>query len=214
MNNQLTIPEEIFSLAVHETGGEISHTNDRAFKVALISALLVNLALEEKIEVDLEGVTLVDAKLTGKHDLDMALCKIVIEPKKRSVRHWIEELLEAESALEDMLLSSLVNKGVLKLENKKVLWVFSSRRYPLIDNKEVVEIRQRVRNLIFSDEIPDPYDVAIISILFYSGIIEIVLDEDEIMGKFKRIQSIAQMDLVGQKIHETIQLLGGIKRWF
>lgn len=213
MNDQLTLSEEIFSLAIGETDGSISHTNDMAFKVALSSAVLIDLSLHERIDIDLEGIFLGDSTLTQYPDLDLALLMIAQEGSKKSVRYWVEKLIQKNIVLTDILLNALIRRGILKIQDKQVLWVFSSRRYPLINNKEVIEVKQRVRNLIMSDDIPDVRDMSIVSVLFYSGTIDMVLDEEEIVKYYERILMIAKMDLIGQRISETVKSMTNPRQW-
>ena len=39
------------------------------------------------------------------------------------------------------------------------MWVFHERRYPIIDNKAVQEVKLRIMGVLFSDEIPDVRDI-------------------------------------------------------
>lgn len=213
MNNQLTLSEEIFSLAVGETDGSIAHTSDTAFKVALASAVLIDLSLHERIDIDLEGIFLGNTELTLYPDLDMALTMIAKVEEKKSVAYWVEQLIQMNDELIDILLNALFRRGILKIEDKQVLWVFSARRYPLINNREVIEVKQRVRNLILSDDLPDVRDMSIVSVLFYSGTIDMVFDEEEIIKYYKRIEMIAKMDLIGQQINETVKSMTSPRQW-
>lgn len=212
--NPMTIAEEIYSLAVGETSGSLSHTHDVSFKVALAGAVLINLAIKERIDTDLEGVFLGTGELTMKNDMDLALIEIIKEDEKRPVKYWIEYLIKKNDVLNDMLLNSLIQQGILKIENKQILWVFSSRRYPLMNNRKVTEVKARIRDLIFSDELPDVRDLSIVSVLFYSGTLDMVLSEDEITSHFERIEMIAKMDLIGQEINKSILTMTRPRHWF
>ena len=50
------------------------------------------------------------------------------------------------------------------------MWVFHERRYPIIDNKAVQEVKLRIMGVLFSDEIPDVRDIVIISLADACGI--------------------------------------------
>jgi hypothetical protein len=62
------------------------------------------------------------------------------------------------------VLERLVDKGILRIEDKRILWVFAVRRYPLLDDREIREVRARLRDLIDSDAIPDPEDAVLIAL--------------------------------------------------
>lgn len=205
MNNFLTIPEELFLLAVHETEGDIQPTNYKSFKVALSGAILMNLAQENRIDTDLEKLIIDKRQPTGNDVLDIVFNEIQLYQSDQDVKHWITKLTEKSDSFKNMILNSLIKKGVLKIDDKKVLWVFSARRYPVVDNTEVKEVKSRVRELIFSDEIPDVQDIIIVSMLFYSGMLDLLLSDDEIDSHIDRIEQIAKMDLIGQSISQAIE---------
>ncbi len=205
MENFLSIPEEFYLLAVSETKGDIQHTNYRSFKVALSGSILMDLALEHRIDTDLEKIIIDRKEPTGNEVLDIAFNEILLAHAGQEVRYWIDRLTEKSDTYKSLILNSLIRKGVLKIENKKVLWAFTSRKYPVIDNSEIKEVKTRVRDLIMSEEIPDVRDIVIVSMLFYSGMLDLALDDDEIDERIDRIEQIARMDLIGQSISSAIE---------
>ena len=205
MNSFLTIPEELYLLAVNETHGDITPTGYKSFKVALSGAILMNLALEHRIDTDLEKLMIDKTETVGDDVLDIAFNDIQLDGTDHSIKYWINKLTDKADSFKNMILNSLIKKGVLKIEDKKVLWVFSARRYPVIDNAEVKEVKERVRELIFSEEIPDVQDIVIVSMLFYSGMLDLLLSDEEIDSHIDRIEQIAKMDLIGQSINAAIE---------
>lgn len=216
MKNFLTIPEELYLLAVNETEGDIHATNNKSFKTALSGAILMNLAMEHRIDTDLEKLIVDKKEAIGNDVLDIVSNEIQLDQSDHNIKYWIDKLTEKSDSYKNMILNSLIRKGVLKIEDKKVLWVFSSRKYPVIDDTEITEVRARVRELVFSDEIPDIQDIVIISMLFYSGMLDLVLTDGEIDEKVDRIEQIAKMDLIGQSISKVIEenMLGHLKSEF
>ena len=60
------------------------------------------------------------------------------------------------------------------------MWVFQTRRYPVIDNKTVREVKLRIMGVLFSDEIPDARDIVIISLSDVCGIFRGILSSSGI----------------------------------
>ncbi len=205
MNNFLTVPEELYLLAVSETQGNIQPTNYKSFKVALSGAILMDLAKENHIDTDLEKIIIDKKEPTGNEVLDIVFNELQLHNTGQSIKYWIERLTEKSDGYKNMILNSLIRKGVLKIEDKKVLWVFSSRNYPVIDDSEVKEVKSRIHGLILSDDIPDVQDIIIVSMLFYSGMLDLVLTDEEIDQYIDRIEQIAKMDLIGQSISSAIE---------
>jgi hypothetical protein len=205
MKNFLTIPEELFLLAVNETEGSIQSTYQKPFRTALAGAILMNLALEHRIDTDVEKLIIDKKEATEDDVLNIAFNEIKLNTSNDQIEYWINKLTTHSEQYGNMILNSLIRKGVLKIDDKKVLWVFSSRKYPVVNNTEIVEVKARIRDLIFSDEIPDVQDIVIVSMLFNSGMLDLLLADSEIDQNIDRIQQIAKMDLIGQSIGRAIE---------
>ena len=123
---------------------------------------------------------------------------------KKEPSYWISQLAVRSGEFMDVLISSLILKKVLKVENQKLLWFFSKRKYPLLKDKEIKEVKLRIRDLVFSDEIPDIRDIVILSLLHYGQLLPLVFFKFEIEKHKSRIENIAKMDLIGQAISKSL----------
>lgn len=202
MSNFLTIPEEILLLSIDESGG-IS-PESKTLDVVLASAILMDLAIRKRIDTDLHNLIHIDGSPTGDAILDDALTFLFENPVEKPTEYWVTQLgLRADVYKED-LLASLTLKKVLKVENKRILWMFSSRKYPIIGDKELKEVKTRVRELVFSSEIPDLQEMAIVSLAFYGSLLGFLFTANEIDNYKARIEQIAKMDLIGQSIGKAL----------
>ncbi|HRY33856.1 MAG TPA: GPP34 family phosphoprotein [Bacteroidales bacterium] len=205
MSRFLTIPEEILLLSIDESGG-IS-PESKTLDVVIASALLMDLAIRKRIDSDLHYLIHVDGSPTGDAVLDDALTFLFEDKTQKAPVYWISQLgLRADAYKED-LLASLVLKRVLKVENKRILWMFATRRYPVIGNQELKEVKARVRELIFGNELPELQDMAIISLAYYGSLLELIFAPEEIDQYLPRIEQIARMDLIGQNIGKALHEL-------
>lgn len=203
MHSTLTLPEEILLLSVDEAGG-IS-PESKTLDVVLASAILMDLAIKKRIDTDLKRLIHLDNTPTGDAVLDDALEVLFADRSDKPTDYWVTQLgLKADVIKED-LLASLVVKRVLKVENKKILWVFAQRKYPVIDNQELTEVKTRCRELIFSGDIPELQEMAIISLAWYGSMLGLLLSPEEQMKYQGRVEQIAKMDLVGQAIGKALE---------
>ena len=99
-----------------------------------------------------------------------------------------------------MALDSLVKRGILEVRDQKFLWVFRSRRYPIVDGRAEREAKLRVTGVLLSDDIPDPRDVAMICLVDACGILPDIFSEREIERATPRIEQLRKMDLIGQEV--------------
>ena len=78
----------------------------------------------------------------------------------------------------DTALQRLIERGVLRREENRVLWVFGTRRYPMVENHEQQEVKLRIAALLMSDEIPDARDIVIVGLAEACGLLEHIFSKD------------------------------------
>jgi len=202
MSKFLSIPEEILLLAVEDSGGINPHS--KTLDAVLASAVLMDLAIRNRIDTDLDDLIPVRNESCNDLVLDEALSSIFEGKDKKSPAYWIARLGVRAEEFKEMLFSSLLVKRILKVENQKVLWFFASRKYPLIGDAEVKEVKSRIRDLVFSSDLPDLQDMAIVSLIYYGNMLPMVFTETEISTFHARIEQLARMDLIGQAIGKAL----------
>jgi len=198
----LSLAGELLLLALDDEKGVII---DRApVKYGFIGAILMDLALMNKIDTDLENLMVVDASPTGDDILDEILTKIAQSSTIKTVAYWIITLSQYSRNIEERLLDRLIQKGILRKEEHKILWVFARRRYPIQDDKEEKEVKTRIREVVLSDMIPDPRDVVLISLIKTCYLVDEIFSREEIKAVQERIEQIARMDLIGQTLSRIV----------
>ena len=195
--------EEIVLLQLDEHG-KLVELPLSAADVVLAGAALMELALRSKVDTDLNRFFVVDREPTGDEILDDALSALVSEGNEATTSAAIELIALNAGRYRDVALKRLVEKGVLREEEGRFLWVFHTRRYPVIDDTEQREVRTRLRQLILTDEIPDPRDVVLLCLIDACGLLGLVLSLDEIATRRERIEQLARLDLIGQAMTKAV----------
>lgn len=201
----LTIPEEFLLLSHNEKSGAFLVIPDLVLSIALGGAALMDLALRDRIDTDLSKLVLVDGRPTGEKALDLVLDRIREHPEIRSTAEWLDLLRRDGPEIYDLSVARLVERGILRQEAGRILWVFATRRYPLIDGKELQEVKLRIATLLMSNDIPDPRDVVIIALAQACGLLRRVFSESELKRAEPRIEQISRLDLVGQAMRSTME---------
>ncbi|HTU53510.1 MAG TPA: GPP34 family phosphoprotein [Acetobacteraceae bacterium] len=194
----LTFAEELLLLVHDEKRGSFHDMQDMLFDAALAGAVLMDLAIRNRIDTDLEKLVVLDRTPTGEKLLDHGLARLGRDPTIATTADALDLLRKEGAAIQEMALERLVERGILRRDAQRILWVFEARRYPLIDGKELREVKLRISELIFSDTIPDPADVVIISLANTCGLLDRVFSEDEVRRSRARIEQLAKLDLIGQ----------------
>jgi hypothetical protein len=200
----LSFVEEIVLLALDDKSGKFVDLPPLALDQALAGAALLELAFQNRIDTDLKHLTLVDQKSLGDNLLDPILKEIVDAKDKKDAKYWVGVLSSDGDRLRDAALQKLVSHGILKKEEKKILWVIPGRRYPMIDDKEEREVRARIRAVIEGGEIPSPRDVVLISLASSCQLLRSVFSDVELLQHSQRIAQVSKMDLIGQAVSKSV----------
>ena len=199
----LRFAEEIILLMLHDDDGKFAHVPSWSMDRALAGAVLMDLALENRIDTDPENLILVDGTPVGDSLLDPTLAEIAAGDQ-RDARYWVEHTAKKGEQIREEALSRLVDAGILEHHEDRVLWVFRSRRYPLVDGKAEREVKLRIMEVLFSDQIPEPRDVVIIALADACGIFRELLPKRELEQAAARIEQVRKLDLIGQAMAQTI----------
>jgi golgi phosphoprotein 3 len=196
----LSFPEEIVLLLLDETNGDFVPLPESVFAIVMSGAALMDLALRNRIDTDLEKMTVVDRTPLGDDILDDALAGL---GRKNANLGIVDALYDVAVNAEDYrarALKRLIDRGILKEENGRHLWVFRTRRYPVIDDSEQQEVRARMRQLLLTDEIPDPRDVVLVCLIDACALAGFVLSAAELNAASARVEQLRKMDLIGQAV--------------
>ena len=196
--------EEILLLQLDDSQGKFVNLPMSAADVVLAGAALMELALANRIDSDLERLILVDPTPTGDDILDDVLKRLAEPGGELTADAVLERLSVNGEKYQEIALQRLIAKGVLREENGRFLWVFRTRRYPVVDDSEQREVRARLRQLVLTDEIPDPRDVVLICLIDACGLLGLVLGPDEIAQTKTRVEQLSRLDLIGQAVTKAV----------
>ena len=199
----LRFVEEIILLLLRDEDGRFVHVPSWSLDYAIAGGVLMDLAMENRVDTDLKHLILVDATPVGDNLLDPTLADIAAG-EKNNTRYWVERTAKSAPEIREEALSRLVSAGILEQEEGRFLWVFRSRRYPAVDGKAEREVKLRIMGTLFSDEIPDPRDIMIICLADACGIFNEILSKRELEQAASRIQQVRRLDLIGQAMSQAI----------
>ena len=201
----LTFVEETCLLLLDEKGSEFLSIHPNIVECALAGAVLVDLAFAYRIDTDPKTLTVMDRTPIGEAMLDRILAKIGEHTETTDTATWIKTLSADESAaIQQQALDRLVERGILERQDKKSLLGFRKRRYLTVDDEAAREIKGRIKTLILSDDIPDPRDIALLSLLDSCGILPEIYPDVEFKSVGARIKQLRNMDLVGRDVFNAV----------
>ena len=201
----LSFAEEIMLLLLEDEDGRFIHVPELSMRCVLSGAVLLDLALKNKIDTDLEKLIIIDSSPLGDRLLDPVLKEISESGKEEDANYWVNRIARNADSIRERALSRLCEKGVLEAKDDRFLWVFKSRRYPIRDGDVDREVRHRIISILYSDEVPDPEDVVMVILVDACGIFKHLLSEREHKRFRGRIRQIRELDLLGQAVTKSVR---------
>jgi len=202
----LTLLEEFLLLALNDEAGQFYSLARSTLDCATAGAVLMDLSLHRRIDNDLKTMFVSETQPTGDEMLDSTLRVMAIAPvlEPKPITHWLKQLSEEAGALREQALRRLEVRGIIKREDRKILWVFGVRRYPLIHDKEIREVKLRILGVILGDDIPAPHDMMLTALAQACGLFNHILSNQELTAALPRIEAVARMDLIGQALAKAV----------
>ena len=205
----LRFAEEVLLLMLKDDTGYVVPIPEWRMSCALAGSVLMDLALDNKIDTDLATLTIVDAAPTGDVLLDPTLEEISAEKEIHTPQYWVERIAQRADDISETAFDRLVDQGILDYDTGGFFSVSKrvarSGRYPLVDGRQGEEIKSRIMRTIFDDEIPDPRDIAIIGLVNYCGGFEAMMEPEDFETAKDRIELLSGMDLIGRSIAQAVR---------
>ena len=203
----LTLPEELILMLLNEENGYFHQVPGWDLNCAIVGAVLAELSLLSRIDTDLESLFLIDATETGDPTMDTILKEITEEPVLHNTLYWIERLAPHAESVIDLTLNRLVHMKILE-QHAGEFWTLArnARRGKFaggFSEGTLVEfVKTRIGKEIFDDEIPDPRDAILISLITACDVFRFMFQLDE--EAEERIQLICSTALIGRTIAEAV----------
>ena len=205
-SKKLTLAEELLLITLDDESGKLLDSiKPFSFDIAIAASLIMELTLKGKLDTDAKKLFVVSSTETGDAILDQALAIIVEEKNSLSTSDWLSRFAHYGDTLSDKIIESLVNKGVVQLVEKRLLWVLKTRAYPATSGIEEREVRSRIMQLLNNDEIPNPSDALLIGLLRATGIMNRLLSSTELVRLQNRIDQIANLEEINRSLSASVQ---------
>ena len=207
----MTFAEELTLLLLSEESGHFAPIPEWRIQCVMAGAVLMDLALANRIDTDETKLVVVDPTPTDDTLLDTPLGELVATHEPQTTQFWIERIaLKAHDIFLDAL-ERLTESGVL-LYDEGGFWSLSDRTKTasriLAMRGKVSEtgddVKLRILNVIYTDDIPDPRDIAIVSLVEACEVFTLMLGVDEYEQVKERIDLLCRMDLIGRSVAEAV----------
>lgn len=203
----LPLHEEALLLALRDDRGTADPYVNLA--LGLGAAILAELLLDGRVSVETERkkkfLKLVDDAPTGNALLDDALDLLATAKRRAQLTAWVQKF-SAIKGLMHRTAESLCDRGVLKLEEGRVLWIFKRRIYPELDGRVEKEILDRLHKAIFTQTSEvDARTVVLVSLGNSTGLLSANFDKKKLKGRKRRIEQLVNGEVVGKAATAAVE---------
>ena len=200
---QSRLVEDLVLLLLSDNGHFIP-VQSWVLRRTLVAAVLMDLALEDRIDTDLDSLILVDATPVGCDLLDSVLSQIA-QGEQNNANYWVGQLAGEANEIRAQAIERLIQRGVLNESDDGILWGLHSISYSVVDDRMARETKTRIIDLLFNEEIPDPRDVMIISLADACHVFDELLSPQDLERVSDRIKRVRTLDLISQAMFRAIK---------
>ena len=190
MANELTIPESVLLLALNDETGECKGAY---IDYGLAGAALAELVLQGRLaEIGdpPRKLAVVDTKPVGDGYIDACLKVVSACSAERNAREYVNALA-GNSELTHPLYDRLAERGIVSETKSKILF-FTRTTYPEANPVPERELKRRLRAVIAGNGPVDVRDGTIITLAYYSDILQHNFERDLLKAHKERIKAIAE----------------------
>lgn len=156
----VALAEELLLLGYDDESGKATGSRI-ALDLGMAAAVLVELALAERIAYSDGSIVVIDPTPTGDAIADDVLARIAADTP-HSPSSWVQRL---RHGLRDRILADLVARGVVRDIDETELGFIHIHRYPVADASVEAECRQRLAGALTGENAPDERTAALATLL-------------------------------------------------
>jgi Golgi phosphoprotein 3 len=208
---KISLAEGLYLIALDDEEGRLLAAAEKTIVPGLMSAVLLELYLHKKIGLDDGKIVTVDTTETGNIVFDNILKKV---KSGVSFMDTIETLSHHYNNIQDDLTTLLTNRGILRKELTKLMWIPLSERLDNANYAFEKEIRDSLRVIVFKNAKAPASYVILMSLIYDCGILdEVFHDKDELIDAVKAAKDMVDAPSLGEH-PEVAKVLIELKKFF
>lgn len=206
---KLSIAEGLYLIAMDDEEGRLLSAAEKRIIPGVISAIVLELYITKKISLEGGVVKVISQEGTGNKILDDVAKKVVSgKDVVTQVEHLSDHFKDILADLDELL----SQRGILKREATKLLWIPLSERMGNANYAYEKEIRNILRAMVIKNAKPTPAFVVLMSLIYDCNILnEVFRDKDELIDAEKVAKDIADSISVDP---DTSKALNDLRDYF
>lgn len=207
---KLSLAEGLMLIALDDEEGRLLSAAEHSIDHGLLAILILELSLIKRVGFESNKIVVKDSTGTGNKVLDSVLK--AIGGGGDSVSATIKKIASGFDSIQDDVIELLVQRGILKVESTKLLWIPVSERMDNANYAFEQEIRDTLKAVVQKGQKPTPAIIILMSMISNCKILEEVFQEkDELIDAVKVAKDITNSPVIDP---ETQTVLNDLKEHF
>ncbi|MCM3748910.1 GPP34 family phosphoprotein [Paenibacillus pasadenensis] len=206
MLKNLSIPQEFVLLALDRETNKIKSSFRTNVALYTVMACFFDLSISGNVSFeDNDTVKVSNTASTGEKYLDRLL-EIIAAEKPKKLKEWVSYFYYKQKEIYKMVVESLVDKGVLEIENTEVLFVVPVKKYSDVANARS-RIVEKIRAELLEQGKVEEHTVALVLFLNIKNMLNDYFSDYEQKTLKQRLEILRKED-INKKIktvHTAIQ---------
>lgn len=199
----LALPDALLLLALDEERGTAARSAE--LDQGLGGAVVLELALRQRLDVVDGKVVVTDQEPTGDPVLDGVLARVAADRRQRTPKHWVVKASkDARRAVADRLVAS----GVLRREERRVLGLFPVTSLPAGDRGPEAAVRARLDDAVLRGLAPDERTAALAALVHATGLARVVFptgSREERRAVEARLAQLAEGEWAAAAVRQAVR---------
>ncbi|MCE7991671.1 MAG: GPP34 family phosphoprotein [Roseivirga sp.] len=202
---ELNLVEEFLLIALDDDKGAFV-IDSTHLHYGFAGAVLLELAVRDKIDIDGDYLHLKSSSQEPEVALNMAIGLIMSGTKTKKVKDWLDTLAKKAGEMKEATLQRLIERGVLRKEEHKILWIIPNNKYPTSNSNPENKVRERLNNVILNGAQSEPRDVMLLSLIDVSDLTkEAFRDQSDYKEVKRKIKEVTEDIKISQAINKSIR---------
>jgi len=199
---ELNLAEELLLLALDTDTGELILPVTTSIPYGISGAILLELFNRNKITLEDNLIKVKNSDELDDKILNEVLKLISKEKENKDLKFWVKKIIIEFPDLIEKVINNLVDKSILKKEEKKILWLIPVETYPIKDPLPTVNTRLRIRQIVLEDTQPNGKDLALLSLIKATNLIDELFLKDERKQAENIINDLIKNEQIGKVIKD------------
>ena len=202
---RLSTAEKFILIAQHPDKGRFI-LSDLHVNYGIIGAILLEMSIENKVIIENDCVILKNIENNDNQFISEISVMISNSKKPRKIKYWLTKLSGKSRRYKWIILNDLVNKKIIRIENKLFLGFVPYKRSYLIDNITRDNLIQGIRsNVLFHKELTNE-NVVLLGLIEACKMHKIITSDKDELKKLKgELKIIIKESPIADTVDKTIK---------